>query len=137
MIQTVLYVLVIVAAILLILIILPQSNKGSDIGLFGGSTDMVFGSQKGNILTRTTSILATIVIGGVFLMSVLKVYLTDDDKKKLLQKEQSSEVKTLSEINQASVSSAQAISGGSVQNSSIIQQSSAVNSQNISSTGKK
>ena len=99
--QTILYVVIVVAAIFLILIILPQSNKGSDIGLFGGSTDMVFGSQKGNVLTRITGILATIVIAGVFFMSVLRVYL-NKDKMELEKKEQKSEVKTLEDLQNTS-----------------------------------
>jgi preprotein translocase subunit SecG len=101
--QTILYIVIVVAAIFLILIILPQSNKGSDLGLFGGSTDMVFGSQKGNVLTRITGILATVVILGVFLMSVLRVQL-NKDKMELEKKDQKSEIKTMEDLQNASQS---------------------------------
>lgn len=97
-IETLLYIVVIVAAILLILLTLVQSNKGSDLGLFGGSTEMVFGSQKGNILTRITAILATIVLTGAFLMSVVRVYLLKEAKDILLQ-DQKQQIKTLDELN--------------------------------------
>jgi protein translocase SecG subunit len=96
-IQTILYVLIIVSSIILILLTLAQSNKGSDLGLFGGSTEMVFGSQKGNILTRTTAILATIVIAGTFFMGALKVYVSRD-RLELEKKAQQQEVKTLEDI---------------------------------------
>lgn len=96
-IETILYVLIIAASLILILLTLAQSNKGSDLGLFGGSTEMVFGSQKGNILTRTTAILATIVIVGTFLMGMVKVYLSRD-KLELEKKARQQNVKTLEQI---------------------------------------
>lgn len=99
-IQTIIYVLIVIAAILLILLTLAQSNKGSDLGLFGGSTDMVFGSQKGNILTRMTAIFATIVIGGTFLVGILRVYVSRD-KLELEKKQKVQEVKTLEDLDQA------------------------------------
>jgi len=92
---TLLYIFITVSAILLILLVLAQSNKGSDLGLFGGSADMVFGSQKGNILTRTTAILMTIIMISTFSISVLKARL---DREKVETKEKEVEVKTLEEI---------------------------------------
>jgi len=92
---TLLYIFITVSAILLILLVLAQSNKGSDLGLFGGSADMVFGSQKGNILTRTTAILMTIIMISTFSISVLKARLA---REKVETKEKEVEVKTLEEI---------------------------------------
>ncbi len=95
-IETILYILIVVAAVIMILLTLAQSNKGSDLGLFGGSTDMVFGSQKGNILTRTTAVLATILIFGTFLMGIIRVHITKANlppKKEVIQK-----VKTIKDI---------------------------------------
>ena len=96
-IQTILYILMVVSSIILILLTLAQSNKGSDLGLFGGSTDMVFGSQKGNILTRITGILATVVIAGTFLMGVIKVHLSRDQNEldKKINKKQIKNLKDL------------------------------------------
>lgn len=98
-IETLLYIVVIIAAVLLILLTLVQSNKGSDLGLFGGSTEMVFGSQKGNILTRITAVLAVIVLAGAFLMSVIRVYLMKEAKDIQLL-EQKQQIKTLDELKQ-------------------------------------
>ncbi len=95
--ETILKVLIVVSAIILILLTLAQSNKGSDLGLFGGSTDMVFGSQKGNILTRTTAILAFIVIGGSFLTGILRSYIRDADKP-IDAKSNVKKVKTLNDL---------------------------------------
>jgi len=99
--QTVLYVLIVIASVLLILLVLAQSNKGSDLGLFGGSTEMVFGSQKGNILTRTTAILATVVIAGSFFMGVMKVQLSKD-KVQLEQQMKQEDTKTLDDLQKTS-----------------------------------
>ncbi|HCL55745.1 MAG TPA: preprotein translocase subunit SecG [Spirochaetia bacterium] len=98
-IQTILYILIIISAVLLILLVLAQSNKGSDIGLFSGSTDMVFGSQKGNVLTKTTGILATILIAGTFFLGVLRAYDTKDRVKLEKTEEIKQEGKTLEELN--------------------------------------
>jgi protein translocase SecG subunit len=76
---TVINIFVAIASILLILIVVAQSNKGSDIGLFGGSAEMVFGSQQLTALTRITTILAIIVMGGVFLAGFIKVTVSKND----------------------------------------------------------
>lgn len=96
--QTILYVVIIIAAVLLILLVLAQSNQGSDLGLFGGSTDMVFGSQKGNILTRTTAILATVILAGSFFMGVMKVRFSKDKIEDLKKDTPTEEIKTLEDL---------------------------------------
>lgn len=99
--QTILYVVIVIAAVLLILLTIAQSNKGSDLGLFGGSTDMVFGSQKGNFLTRFTAILATVVLAGTFLMSVLKVHVNKEEA--ILNKSvKTQKVKTIDQLKKES-----------------------------------
>lgn len=102
--QTILYVVIIIAAVLLILLVLAQSNQGSDLGLFGGSTDMVFGSQKGNILTRTTAILATVILAGSFFMGVMKVRFSKDKIEDLKKDTPTEEIKTSEDLEDLKIS---------------------------------
>lgn len=79
-------VLVVICAFLLILMVIAQSNRGSDLGLFGGSAEMVFGSQQMNALSKITMMLAFIVISGVFFIGLAKSYIQkshniDDEKQ--------------------------------------------------------
>ncbi|HOJ50840.1 MAG TPA: preprotein translocase subunit SecG [Spirochaetota bacterium] len=92
---TLLYVFITISAILLILLVLVQSNKGSDLGLFGGSADMVFGSQKGNVLTRTTAVLMTIIMIGTFSISIIKSRFL---RERLEVKKEETKIKTLEDI---------------------------------------
>ncbi len=54
-----------IVSVLLILVVLLQSSRASGMELFG-STQNVFGSQSGDILTKTTSVLAVLFIVGAF-----------------------------------------------------------------------
>jgi preprotein translocase subunit SecG len=59
-----LLVLFIIASILLVLLVLVQSEDGDSLGgVFAGGSSSAFGSRSGNILTRASSIL-----GGAFLI---------------------------------------------------------------------
>ena len=50
-----------ITCLLLIVVVLIQDDQGDGIGgLFGGGSSTPFGSRSGNVLTRFTSILATI-----------------------------------------------------------------------------
>ena len=60
----------IIICVLLILLVLLQRGKGA-MGIIGGSSDTILGSSAGNILTRTTGVLATIFIVGAIVLSVL------------------------------------------------------------------
>ncbi len=54
-----------VIAVTLVVLILLQRGKGSDMGaVFGGGSSSVFGSRgSANFLTRTTAVLATLFFG--------------------------------------------------------------------------
>ncbi|MGI5870084.1 MAG: preprotein translocase subunit SecG [Kiritimatiellia bacterium] len=62
-----------VICVMLIGIVLIQRSKGQGVGLsFGGGAEAVFGAQMGNVLTRTTVILAAIFIVNTTLLVVLR-----------------------------------------------------------------
>jgi protein translocase SecG subunit len=64
----------IIVALLLIFIILMQKGKdgGGLGGLVGGYSQTIFGTQKGNVLTKTTTILAITFIVISFLLTFIK-----------------------------------------------------------------
>ena len=64
---TVVYV---IACVLLILVVLLQQSKS---GLFSGGSDTLLGASSGDVLTRTTAILAVIFVGGAIFLSVSSV----------------------------------------------------------------
>jgi len=62
-----------VVCLMLIGIVLIQRSKGQGVGLsFGGGAEAVFGAQMGNVLTRTTVVLAVIFLLNTTLLAILK-----------------------------------------------------------------
>ncbi len=68
-----------VVSILLIVVVLLQFGKGAEVGIMGGgASDAVFsGSQKGNIMTKITAILAILFLGNSILLAKLQSGKTD------------------------------------------------------------
>ena len=66
--STILYILV---CVLLVVIVLLQQGKGAGLGIIGGSSDTILGSNAGNVFTKTTSFLAFLFILGALTLSVL------------------------------------------------------------------
>ena len=64
----------IIVCLMLIGIILIQKSKGRGLGLSfgGGAAETVFGGQMGNVLTRTTVILAVVFLVNTTLLAVLR-----------------------------------------------------------------
>ncbi len=57
----ILLVIFIISSILLIIIVMMQDEQGEGLGgIFGGGSSAAFGSRSGNILTKTTSIIAAV-----------------------------------------------------------------------------
>ncbi len=63
-----------IVCLLLIGIILLQRSKGQGVGLSfgGGAAESVFGGQMGNVLTRTTVILAFVFLVNTTVLAILK-----------------------------------------------------------------
>ncbi len=63
-----------VVCLMLIGIILIQRSKGQGMGLSfgGGAAEAVFGGQMGNVLTRTTVILAVVFLVNTTVLAILK-----------------------------------------------------------------
>ena len=68
---TLLTVLYIIAGILLIILVLLQSNRSSGMGILGGSSDSLLGASSGDFFTKVTSILAVIFIVGAVALSIM------------------------------------------------------------------
>lgn len=63
-----------VVCLMLIGVILIQRSKGQGVGLSfgGGAAESVFGGQMGNVLTRTTVILAFVFLANTTVLAILK-----------------------------------------------------------------
>lgn len=63
-----------VVSVLLIIVVLLQFGKGAEVGIMGGgASDAVFsGSQKGNIMTKITAVLAILFLGNSILLAKLE-----------------------------------------------------------------
>lgn len=62
-----LLVLFILAAVLLVIIVLMQDEQGEGLGgIFGGGNAAPVGNRSGNILTRATSVIATVFLLSLF-----------------------------------------------------------------------
>ena len=61
--QKVLTILFVINCVLLILLILLQSNRSAGMNLFGGGgSQSAFGSSSGNVLTKTTGVMTTVFL---------------------------------------------------------------------------
>jgi len=59
----VLLVFFVIVSVLLVLMVLVQTEEGSGLGgIFGGGSGSAFGSRSGNVLTRTTTVLGTLFL---------------------------------------------------------------------------
>jgi preprotein translocase subunit SecG len=76
-----LFVVVVICALLLIgIILIQQSKSGGGLAVLGGgATESVFGTAAGNVVTRTTVILAAIFIGCTFLLAILIAHRAEPD----------------------------------------------------------
>lgn len=71
--STLFVVIHIITCIFLILFVLIQSGKGSDMGsAFGGMSQTYFGSKGGNILTKITTTLAIIFMITSIILTVIQ-----------------------------------------------------------------
>ncbi len=74
-------VLFIVLAVLLIIIILLQSDKSAGMGVLGGSSQTAFGSSTADVITKITTVLVAIFMLGALGLAVLQSYRGGDIEK--------------------------------------------------------
>ena len=91
-----------IVCLMLIGVILIQRSKGRGMGISfgGGSTEAVFGAQMGNVLTRTTVILAAIFLFNTTLLAILKPHGTSGDLTETHQIEKKADAPVESPANQ-------------------------------------
>ena len=76
----VLTIIFVISAVLLAALVLLQDDQGEGIGgMFGGGSGTPFGSRAGNILTKATTILATIFLLSAFGVAWLNRSPSSDD----------------------------------------------------------
>ena len=80
-------VLFVVLSILLIIIILLQSDKSAGMGILGGSSNTAFGSSTADIITKITTVMVALFMLGSLGLSVFESYRASSLEKDLLQQE--------------------------------------------------
>ncbi|MDH5718517.1 MAG: preprotein translocase subunit SecG [Spirochaetia bacterium] len=72
MLSSILTVIFIINSVLVILIILIQSNRSAGMGIFGGGSQSAFGSSSADVLTKITGIMVTLFIVLGFSLAFIK-----------------------------------------------------------------
>ena len=85
-------VLFVILSVLLIIIILLQSDKSAGMGILGGSSNTVFGSSTADIITKITTVMVALFMLGSLGLSVMESYRTSKLEKDLLGEEKSTSV---------------------------------------------
>ncbi|MCU0822349.1 MAG: preprotein translocase subunit SecG [Spirochaetes bacterium] len=67
-------VLFVVLAVLLIIIILLQSDKSAGMGVLGGSSQTAFGSSTADVITKITTVMVALFMLGALGLAILQSY---------------------------------------------------------------
>lgn len=67
-------VIFVILAVLLVIIILLQSDKSAGMGILGGSSQSAFGSSTADIITKITTVMVAIFMLGSLGLSILSSY---------------------------------------------------------------
>ncbi len=84
-----------ILCILLVILILLQSDKSAGMGILGGSSQSAFGSSTADVITKATGVMIGLFMIGSMTLSALESSRQDSIKKDLLKTETKS--KSLSE----------------------------------------
>jgi preprotein translocase subunit SecG len=74
----------IVLCVLLVILILLQSDKSSGMGILGGSSQSAFGSSTADIVTKITAVMVALFLVGSLGISALESYKNRSIAKKIL-----------------------------------------------------
>lgn len=98
-------VLFVILCVLLVIIILMQSDKSSGMGLLGGSSQSTFGSSTADVITKITAVMV-----GIFLVGSLGISALESVKLKSMEKSLRTTEKSVGTVeeNKAPVQPAQA-----------------------------
>jgi preprotein translocase subunit SecG len=72
--STALTVLFVIVCLLLILVILLQSDRSAGMGIIGGSSQSAFGSSTADVVTKITAVLVTLFLLGALGLAILDSY---------------------------------------------------------------
>jgi preprotein translocase subunit SecG len=84
-------VLFIILCVLLVIIILLQSDKSAGMGVLGGSSQSAFGSSTADVITKITSVMVALFLLGSLGLAVLESHISSSLDKKVLQSVDSKE----------------------------------------------
>jgi preprotein translocase subunit SecG len=74
-------VLFLVLAVLMVILILLQSDKSAGMGILGGSSQSTFGSSTADIITKITGVMVAIFMLGSLGLAVLESYRVNSIEK--------------------------------------------------------
>ncbi len=77
-------VIFLILAILLVILILLQSDKSAGMGILGGSSQSAFGSSTADVITKITGVMVAIFMLGSLGLSVLESYRTNQIEKEFI-----------------------------------------------------
>jgi len=86
---SVLSVLFAILCVLLIIVILLQSDKGAGMGILGGAGQSTFGSSTADIITKITATMVVIFMLGSLGLAMLESKKTSSLKEKIMNSESS------------------------------------------------
>jgi preprotein translocase subunit SecG len=75
----------IILCVLLVILILLQSDKGAGMGILGGSSQSAFGSSTADVITKITSVMVGIFMVGSLGLSIMESKRVSDFNEKLLK----------------------------------------------------
>mgnify|MGYP000886632637 CR=1 FL=1 len=73
-----------ILCVLLIIIILLQSDKSAGMGILGGSSQSAFGSSTADVITKATAVMVALFMTGSLGLAILESYRTKSVEKDLL-----------------------------------------------------
>ena len=85
---TVISVFFLILCILLVILILLQSDKSAGMGILGGSSQSAFGSSTADVITKATGVMIGLFMIGSMTLAALESNRQDALKKDLLKSEE-------------------------------------------------
>jgi len=78
-------VLFVILCVLLVILILLQSDKSAGMGILGGSSQSAFGSSTADVITKITSVMVAIFMVGSLGLAVIKANTAGDIESLILK----------------------------------------------------